>query len=160
MDNTIIGERLAGTFDQSKGTNLETGTFWDYLGDRGYQYYLGIPLIKHYFWFGMGSGNFRSIVLDTVCVLHSEYLIQFLECGFIAAILYFSVYLWIIKRTFNIKTRVDEVITIKRFILLSMLALLFACLVTRISYYGAYSCYLAYMIFYLKQFLSNKHYSG
>ena len=149
-ENTMVGERLASTSIQTEGSNIETGTFWDLLGDRGYQYYIGLPLIKEYFWFGMGSGNFKLAILGYEHVLHSEYLIQLLECGIIAAILYFAVYVWIIKNTLSIKSDIVEDVTFKRFLLLSMIALLFACFVTRISYYGAFSCCLAYMIYYLK----------
>lgn len=148
--NTMIGERLVGTSTQIEGSIIETGTFWDLFGDRGYQYYIGIPLIKEFFWFGMGSGNFKFALPGYEHVLHSEYLIQLLECGIIATILYFAVYLWIIKNTLSIKSNIIEDVTFKRYFLLSMLALLFACLVTRISYYGAFSCCIAYMIYYLK----------
>lgn len=150
MDDTLVGERLAKTSTQVENSSLATGTFWDVLGDRGFQYYVGLPHIYDNFLFGIGSGNAVFKIPEMDNVFHSEYLIQLIENGTIAAILYFYVYFWIIKGAVKLKSNVPLIITFKRFILISMIALLFACLVTRISYYGMYSCVIAYMIFFLK----------
>lgn len=152
LEYTVIGQRLLSTSEQiDSASYLQTGTFWDQLGDRGYQYYVSIPYICNNFWFGIGSNNYWETIPEATNVLHSEYLIQLLECGIFAAVLYFFVYFWIIRRCLSIKTSNIVSENIRRLSLLMMIALLFAATVTRISYYGMYSCCLGYLIYSMSQ---------
>lgn len=149
LDNTLIGERILSSTEQAEKQHLETGTLWDIFGDRGYQYYTSIPFIKDNLLLGIGMGKYIEIVPFAVTVLHSEYLIQLLECGLIAFILYFYMYYEITKRliikVMNNNTCYD--INIIKLALLFMFAMLFTCFVTRVCYYGMYSCCLAYLTY-------------
>lgn len=165
MNYTLLGERFIGTSEQAATGHLHTGTFWDIFGDRGYQYYVGLPHLFDNFLFGLGSGNGMNRILELTTVFHSEYLIQLIENGFIAAIMYFYVYYWIIRNAIKLKPRDSLDKTLKNTIIITMIALLFTCFVTRVSYYGMYSCVIAYLIYsiiqikecnLLKKWMSNK----
>lgn len=87
MENTLVGERLAGTTTQSEGKNYETGTILDVFGDRGYQYYVSWPYFLDNFWTGLGLRKWIAHS-PTGHVFHSEYLVQYCENGIIAFVLY------------------------------------------------------------------------
>lgn len=149
FNNTSLGERLLTSTTQAENYHIDTGTFWDVFGDRGYQYYISIPVIGEHLLFGIGMCNFTSVVPGAFIVLHSEYLIQLLECGLIAFILYFALYASITRGLLKRRTQgSDTAISINRLCLFFMLAMLFTCFVTRVCYYGMYSCCLAYMAYY------------
>lgn len=157
INNFEIGARILGTTHQSEDLEyLQTGTKWDLLGDRGYLYYIAIPHISANFWFGIGSNNFLSTVPGALWVLHSEYLIQLLECGIFATIMYYYVYIWIYKHTNKIKPFDTISYDMKVLSILSFIILLFVCFVTRVSYYGMYSCIIGYLIFNIYKYSSNK----
>lgn len=147
--NTSMGERLLGSINQAEEYGMYTGTIWDVFGDRGYQYYVSIPVIADHFLLGIGMCNFIDVVPGANMVLHSEYLIQLLECGFIAFVLYFSLYVSITRALLLRRTHgSNETQNTTRLCLFFMIALLFTCFVTRVCYYGMYSCCLAYMAYY------------
>lgn len=157
LNNTDIGTRILDTTNQSENLDyLYTGTQWDLLGDRGYLFYIATPHISDNFWFGIGSNNFLSTIPGALWVLHSEYLIQLLECGIFATLLYFYVYLWIYKYTVKISTYDVIRHDMKVLSILLIIVLLFACLVTRVSYYGIYSCIIGYLIFNVYKYSSKK----
>ena len=147
--STSMGERLLSITTQAEDYHLDTGTAWDTFGDRGYQYYTSIPYIADNLWFGIGMGNYINKVSGAVTVLHSEYLIQLLECGLIAFILYFWMYLATSRALFKgLKVENDAVAkNVKILCLLFMIAMFFVCFVTRVCYYGMYSCCLAYLVY-------------
>lgn len=149
MYNTSMGERMMSITTQAEDYHLVTGTAWDLMGDRGYQYYTSIPYIIDNLWFGIGMGNYINKVSGAVTVLHSEYLIQLLECGLIAFILYFFTY-FIITRILLRRLKFENSYigrNVTKLCILCMLAMLFVCFVTRVCYYGMYSCCIAYMTY-------------
>ncbi len=150
MDNSILGERLMNTSSQSSNASLETGSFWDLFGDRGYQYYISIPVIAENFFTGIGLGNFLSRVSGAFVVLHSEYLIQLLECGIVGFILYYYNYYFTIKNLV-IKTVAVEERRLKYLCVCGIVAILFACFVTRVSYYSFFACILGFVLNYSYQ---------
>ena len=87
IENTYIGERLAGTTTQTEGTTRETGTLLDVFGDRGYQYYVSWPYFLDNFWTGIGLRKWIAHS-PTGHVFHSEYLVQYCENGIIAFVIY------------------------------------------------------------------------
>lgn len=148
LQNLSIGERILNTSEQAGQLGyIETGTKWDLLGDRGYLYYIAIPHIPSNFWFGIGSNNFKSTIPGAIWVLHSEYLIQLLECGVFATVMYFYVYYWIIRNTIRIRPKSIVLKDIRTLSILAFVVLLFACFITRVSYYGMYSTIIGYLIY-------------
>lgn len=154
FDNSLLGERLLSTSSQSSGASLETGTFWDLFGDRGYQYYISIPVIAENFFTGIGLGNFLSRVSGAFVVLHSEYLIQLLECGLVGFVLYFYNYFYVIKNVVR-KSVDDEERRLKYLCVCGVIAILFACFVTRVSYYTFFACILGFVLNYSNQNYDN-----
>lgn len=148
LKNTSMGERIMDVSSQAEEYGLYTGTIWDVFGDRGYQYFTAIPVIQENYIFGIGMGNYLDTVPGAITVLHSEYLIQLLELGGVAFVLYYSLYISISKGLIITRREVSPYWkSLSTLCLLFMLAMLFTCFVTRVSYYGMYSCGLAYMAY-------------
>lgn len=141
FNNTILGERLLSS-DSQVTSYLETGTYWDLMGDRGYQYYISLPVIQSNFLTGIGLGNFLTRVPGALFVLHSEYLIQLLECGLVGFLLYFSVYYGIMKRI----SKSSHAKPLRLLCYCGIGAILFACAVTRVSFYSFFACILGYTL--------------
>lgn len=89
MDNTLIGERMMGTTTDHEELIYETGTILDYYGDRGLQYYFSWPVFLEHPIFGIGFHQWQVYSLSGhVC--HSEYMVQYVECGLVALFLYIA----------------------------------------------------------------------
>lgn len=137
FNSTSIGERLSSTTTQSKDSKLlETGTNWDYLGDRGLQYVLSSPIIKDNLFFGIGLRNFLNYsITDTV--LHSEYLINLCEGGLVGFILYLFFQFWLGVNLFKIwKANIERHVTVV--FITGFISMFFLSWVTRVCYYPFY----------------------
>lgn len=89
MDNTVIGERMMGTTTDHEEIMYETGTILDYYGDRGLQYFLSWPVFLEHPIFGIGFHQWQEYSL-TGHVCHSEYMVQYVECGLVALFLFLT----------------------------------------------------------------------
>jgi O-antigen ligase len=96
LDNTVMGERLMGTFTQIESQRGEfvTGTQLDKFGDRGYFYLRSWEIFSDNPVSGIGLGNFK-LFNSRAAVNHSEYATQLSEGGIIGIFLFLLFYLWI-----------------------------------------------------------------
>lgn len=90
LENTAAGQRLLGTSEQAEmqNTMYQTGTFLDFLGDRGWYYYVGFQNFIENPLFGIGMWNFAHYN-NAIFPLHTEYMVHITEGGIIASSLYF-----------------------------------------------------------------------
>jgi O-antigen ligase len=102
LNNTIIGERIAKTNEQAQEVNLNSGTIFDKMGDRGIFYILGFKVFLAYPIFGIGLDNFPKF--SGYSVQHSEYMIQLCELGIIGSLLFILFYLQIARRLFSMRS--------------------------------------------------------
>lgn len=96
LNNTMIGERMMSTSEQGSELIFATGTFLDKFGDRGWPYYYSWP----YFLQNpiTGIGFHRWILYSPAeLVFHSEYLVQYVECGLLSFIPYMVFLFWLLK---------------------------------------------------------------
>lgn len=96
MDNTVIGERMMGTTTDHEDIAFETGTILDYYGDRGFQYYFSWPVFLEHPIFGIGFHQWRKYSL-TGHISHSEYMVQYVECGLVALFLFLTFWYQMMK---------------------------------------------------------------
>lgn len=89
MDNTLIGERMLGTTTDYEKMTIKTGTILDYYGDRGAQYFFSWPVFLKHPITGIGFNQWIKYSPSKL-VCHSEYMVQYVECGLIA----FSLFIW------------------------------------------------------------------
>lgn len=86
MHNTLLGERLLNTAENSDNMQmLRTGTVLDYYGDRGFQYYYSWPFFLDNPIWGIGFHKWM-LYSPTGHVCHSEFMVQYVECGLAAFI--------------------------------------------------------------------------
>jgi len=129
LNNTLLGERMLSTTEQHENMNVETGTFFDFLGDRGYQYYFSWHLFLKHPIFGIGFHKWIVFnPLNHVC--HSEFLVQYLECGLVSFIPWCFFWLIMTKQLFRIrKQTIGKKKIVSNLILFVLSAMLFADLV-------------------------------
>ena len=111
LNNTMIGERMMSTSEQGNELIFATGTFLDNFGDRGWPYYFSWP----YFLQNpiTGIGFHRWILYSPAeLVFHSEYLVQYVECGLLSFIPYMVFLFWLLKMIYR-KTKSSVVPTEK-----------------------------------------------
>ncbi len=100
MDNTLIGERMAGSsekYDVPLSSNPIINKFlMSLLGDRAIQYYYAFELFHEHPITGIGLGHFHSVQDDVVFRLHSEYMTHLCENGIIGFSLLLFYYLLLI----------------------------------------------------------------
>lgn len=99
MDNTIIGERMMDTTTEHEDFVFETGTILDYYGDRGFQYYFSWPVFLEHPIFGIGFHQWQKFS-PTEHVCHSEYMVQYVECGLIAFVLFCTFWFKLLKSSY------------------------------------------------------------
>ena len=86
VQNTLLGERLLNTTKDSDSMSaLKTGTILDYYGDRGFQYYYSWQYFKDNPIYGIGFHKWLNYS-PTGHVCHSEFMVQYVECGLLAFI--------------------------------------------------------------------------
>lgn len=100
LDNTMIGNRLMATTEQGEELEMATGTVLDYYGDRGLQYYYSWPYFLDNPFTGIGFHKWQ-LYSPTEHVCHSEYMVQYVECGLIAFIPYVLFLLSLFKILFS-----------------------------------------------------------
>jgi hypothetical protein len=99
LNYTALGQRLIDAYYRTLyASQLET-MFDNRLG----QYLLGIDLFKMYPINGVGLNNFKYVGHYHV-VAHSEYIVQFAECGLIGVFIWLLFYGTIIRRLFETRT--------------------------------------------------------
>lgn len=86
LSSTLLGERLLHTTQDAENIKLQsTGTILDYYGDRGFQYYYSWPYFLDNPIFGIGFHKWQ-MYSPSGHFCHSEFMVQYLECGLIAFI--------------------------------------------------------------------------
>lgn len=126
LSNTLLGERLAHTSEDTEGMMLATGTILDLFGDRGLQYYFSWPYFVDNLATGIGFQKWRELFINDLC-FHSEWLVQYCEGGLIAFALYLVFFFGTIHSIKNTKLYKNEEIRRTRNTLLSvMCAIAFA----------------------------------
>lgn len=86
LDSTMIGERMMSTTDSDELYGA-TETILDSYGDRGLQYYYSWPYFLENPIFGIGFHQWK-LYSPSNLVSHSEYMVQYVECGLVAFIPY------------------------------------------------------------------------
>lgn len=106
IENTVLGERLMGTIEQSSESTIENpaeGTIFEYYGDRGVYYVISWGLFLKHIVFGIGLRNFIDYWST---VNHVEFMIQLAELGVIGFALYSIFNIMILKNILKIKKSV------------------------------------------------------
>jgi O-antigen ligase len=93
LKDSIVVERLISAVEQTKNAKSEEEMF----DGRAVQYVVGFDVFKENFLFGIGLRNFSQIDRNGL-VLHSEYLVQLVECGIIGTFLFLFFHIFIIRR--------------------------------------------------------------
>lgn len=112
LGHTMIGERMMETTDTER-LPISTGTLLDNYGDRGLQYYFSWPYFLENPICGIG---FHKWILysPTGNICHSEYMVQYVECGLLAFIPY-MIFLFSLLRLaalkFHIRLGRDKMVT-------------------------------------------------
>lgn len=107
MNNTVLGERLQNSTMQMEGHKYETGTVIDKFGDRGPQYYWSWPYFLEHPIFGIGLANWRK-VSGFPYVLHSEWLVHYVENGLVALILYLVFYFSLLRKSISLSKQLND----------------------------------------------------
>ena len=101
MDNTMIGERFAGTAEQSSveltGSESTNNILNTLLGDRAIHYEMGFALFLLHPITGIGITNFMPVSGYPIR-LHTEYMVQLCENGIIGFSLLMLFYYLLIKK--------------------------------------------------------------
>ena len=98
LENSEVGARYESTLSTTEEhEDLQTGTVLDYLGDRGFQYYISWDLFRDNIVTGIGFMSWAQYN-PTGHVCHSEYLFQYLENGLVGIILYVTFLILIYRR--------------------------------------------------------------
>lgn len=117
MDNTMIGERFAGTAEQSNAEFTESESTNDVLnnllGDRAIHYEMGFALFLLHPITGIGITNFMPVTGFSTR-LHTEYIVQLCENGLIGFSLLMLFYYLLIKKLLE-RRRMGEDITLVMF---------------------------------------------
>ena len=101
MTNTLVGDRiLAGADDDYFYVQLvDNDKINDFLmlllGDRAIMYETGIKLFHENFWTGIGLTNYQDVAGSELRI-HSEYIVQLCENGFIGFVLLMLYYILLI----------------------------------------------------------------
>lgn len=103
VNNTMIGERLKETTEQGDELTLATGTILDKYGDRGLQYYYSWDYFLDNPITGIGFHQWQKYS-PTEHVCHSEYMVQYVECGLLSFIPYI-LFLFLLYRNLASKIR-------------------------------------------------------
>lgn len=107
LNNTVIGERMMGTTTDHKELIFETGTILDYYGDRGLQYYFSWPVFLEHPIFGIGFHQWQKYN-PTEHVCHSEYMVQYVECGVVAFVLFCTFWFKLLKSSYAFRRNSND----------------------------------------------------
>lgn len=90
LDATLIGERFDKVDKEARKWNPHNDPFLSMVGDRAFFYVVGYELFQHCNKFiGVGLLHFPKLA-HTHLPLHTEYMVQLLECGYIGCTLFLS----------------------------------------------------------------------
>lgn len=120
MTETLVGERLMGTTHSYETMTMRTGTILDYYGDRGLQYYHSWPVFLSHPIFGIGFHRWK-LYNPTGLVAHSEWIVQYVECGLVALTLFVWFWFTLLKKLIIVKKRLVKTDYATAFILLAIL---------------------------------------
>lgn len=101
LNSTDLGLRFQEGIDQSYKWNTTNVKALDFLGDRAVFYIDGWDIFKENPINGIGLKNYYNMGYGQY-VLHSEYLVQLVEGGIIATILFILFNGWLVNKTFNL----------------------------------------------------------
>lgn len=107
LDNTVIGERMMSTTTDHEKLIFETGTILDYYGDRGFQYYFSWPVFLEHPIFGIGFHQWQKYN-PTEHVCHSEYMVQYVECGVVAFVLFCTFWFKLLKSSYAFRRNSND----------------------------------------------------
>lgn len=103
IENTLLGERLISTANQTKGTSIETDNkLLNMFGDRGHFYSEGWQVLMQHPFMGVGLRKF-FLYNENSFAQHTEYMAQLSELGIIGFFLFFIFYFYIIKGLLRIR---------------------------------------------------------
>lgn len=151
LNNSIVGARLIGTgsSDAYFVSQYASGTFWDKFDERGLMYYYGIQIFKENPVFGIGLNNFKyAFVIELVA--HSEYIVQFCECGSVGFLIFLFFYarlFRLLKRRHKMKSESQHT-DIYVFILGCLVMVFFLSLSTWLYNVTAWGCFIGLLIGY------------
>lgn len=97
MNKTLLGERFTEELNtdyyvQFVDNQVINNLIMKFLGDRAVQYEAAFMLFNEHFWTGIGLTNFKELSGGDF-VLHSEYMVQLCENGFIGFVLLILFYI-------------------------------------------------------------------
>lgn len=125
MDHTMIGERLAGTAEQSSaeltGNESANAILNTLLGDRAIMYEMGFAVFLTSPWTGIGITNFMPVT-GYPLRLHTEYMVQLCENGIIGFSLFMLFFYLLIKKLLK-RRRMGEDIMLMMFGLFAVMFL-------------------------------------
>ena len=96
LTDSVLGARFEKESDSGKSLAQEDNFFTDFVGDRTDQYILGWQLFEEHPFTGIGLSNFRKVTQYSY-QLHTEYMVQFAECGIIGVVLFFLYFKKLLK---------------------------------------------------------------
>lgn len=104
MDNTVLGNRIqenSELYDYPLVSNPKINSFlMTFLGDRSFQYYVGLQIFHKHPVTGIGLLNFQKYTFAN-SRLHTEYIVQLCENGLVGFFLLMMFYFFLIKKLFN-----------------------------------------------------------
>ena len=142
MNNTVLGERLQNSATQMEGNKYETGTVIDKFGDRGPQFYWSWPYFLEHPVFGIGLANWRN-ASGFPYVLHSEWLVQYVENGLVALFTYLLFFFTLLKNAMLVSRRLYD--SDKRIMRILIYSLLSVFLLNFASW--TYNCYCVFAFY-------------
>lgn len=104
MNDTLVGERLQETTESYIKLDMTTGTILDYYGDRGFQYFHSWPVFINHPIFGIGFHKWK-LYNPTELVAHSEWIVQYVECGLVAWTLFVWFWISLLKKLIKVKKK-------------------------------------------------------
>ncbi len=100
--DAIVVERITETFNSTKSATDEVEMF----DGRALQYVNGIEVFKENYITGVGLLNY-SLIDEWGLVLHSEYLVQLVECGIIGFFIFLFFHAYIIRRLLKFRKKIE-----------------------------------------------------
>lgn len=153
LDSTYLGERISETTSQTDSFTVVSGTILDKFGDRGLQYYFSWPFFLQKPIFGIGFHQWMKYN-PSGFVCHSEYMVQYLECGIIGFTLYFLFIFGMMRKLWECRNEANETLARTAKVLFATLcSIIFASSVLwNYNSYGVFAIYgLSYAIIHNSQ---------
>ena len=94
LENSFLGNRFTMASEEASGSEFSNNWFLSAMGDRAIMYVGGWKVFLDNIITGIGLRHYLNF---SSLLLHSEYMVQFTECGLIGFTLFISLYIHIIK---------------------------------------------------------------